>query len=427
MNINELLDECDRAYANNDYSRLDWACSSILEEDKTNETALTYRLYIFCDWRQYHLVFRLADKIQRIYPENPHPYNAMAIVHMDKKEFEKALGCCEEGLKIRDHQGLRKNKIEALISLNRIGEALKFYNNSPIPDYDFTEALINCAKYSLITFDEMSKSEVVEYLLERCSYLKRRCEYRELIEACNAVLEIDRDNEEALVMKIYSLGDDDEVFECADYAISIYPENPMFYFIKAENIQGDLDEAIALYEKGFSLSKNPESHWFYRDQLVDDLHERAEQLEKEGKYDDAVKSDDKILYYKKDDFKALDRLEELISKYNINYKPTGHCNESLQMRTNARKRAEKVEDQLKNIIIGEYDDDYVKGCSVFKDYKSIDEYIRDIIIVLMESYPGRSEDQARFLVKCDMGYIKSAYENEEPADYCAIGVGYCCG
>lgn len=146
MNIKELLDECDRAYANNDYSRLDWACSSILEEDKTNETALTYRLYIFCDWRQYHLVFRLADKIQRIYPENPHPYNAMAIVHMDKKEFEKALGCCEEGLKIRDHQGLRKNKIEALISLNRIGEALKFYNNSPIPDYDFTEALINCAK-----------------------------------------------------------------------------------------------------------------------------------------------------------------------------------------------------------------------------------------------------------------------------------------
>lgn len=50
MNIKELLDECDRAYANNDYSRLDWACSSILEEDKTNETALTYRLYIFCDW-----------------------------------------------------------------------------------------------------------------------------------------------------------------------------------------------------------------------------------------------------------------------------------------------------------------------------------------------------------------------------------------
>ena len=94
MNINELLDECDKAYVNKDFSRLNWACNCILEKDKTNETALTYQLYVYCEWRQYHIVFRIANQIRRLYPENCHTYNAEAIVHLNKNEFKEALEWC---------------------------------------------------------------------------------------------------------------------------------------------------------------------------------------------------------------------------------------------------------------------------------------------------------------------------------------------
>ena len=430
MNINELLDECDKSYANKDFSRLNWACSSILEEDKTNETALTYQLYVYCDWRQYHLVFRIANQIRRLYPENYHAYNAEAIVHMEKNEFKEALQCCEEGLKISDYYWLRKNKIEALISLNRIEEAREFYNNSQIPDYDFTKALINCTKFSEITHDKTSDSELVGYMLYKCREFDRKSKHSEVLKVCDEILKIDKENENALVYKVHAmafLGRDDELLKYLNYGIRLYPENPMFYLLKAETIQLDLDETIDLYEKGLALCQNPKNHWYHIDELVFALHDKADELSKAGKYDEAVVLYDKILYYKNDDFKALDRLDELVSQHNLRYEHTQHYDESFNLRINARKRLEKIDDCLGNIVVGEYDEDYINGCSEFKDYKSLDEYIRDIIIVLMEAYPCHSEQQARFLVKCDMECIKSAYEQKEPADYCAIGVGYCCG
>jgi len=115
MNMLELLKECEKAYCEDNYSRLDWACNQILEQQENNETALTYKLYVYCDWRQYHLVFRISDKIHELYPNNYHAYNAEAMAYMAKKEFEKALKCCDEGLKIKDYYWLRMNRIESLM------------------------------------------------------------------------------------------------------------------------------------------------------------------------------------------------------------------------------------------------------------------------------------------------------------------------
>ena len=111
MTIQDLLNECEKAYGENNYSRLDWACNQILEQHKNNETALTYKLYIYCGRRKHHLVFSVADQIQMFHPDNFHAYNAKAMVYLDKREFEKALECCDEGLKIRDYYWLRMNKI----------------------------------------------------------------------------------------------------------------------------------------------------------------------------------------------------------------------------------------------------------------------------------------------------------------------------
>ena len=82
--MQELLKECEKAYGEHDYSRLSWACNQILKQDKSNETALTYKLYVYCDWRQYHMVFEVADQIQRLYPDNYHAYNAKAMAYSGK-------------------------------------------------------------------------------------------------------------------------------------------------------------------------------------------------------------------------------------------------------------------------------------------------------------------------------------------------------
>lgn len=174
--MDELIKECEKEYGQENYSRLDWLCNQILEQDRMNETALTYKLYIYCKWRQHHLVFRTAEEIHNAYPDNYHAYNANAMAHLAKGEFQKALDCCEKGLKIKDYHWLRMNKIEALISLNRIDEAYEFHNSGEIPDYNFTKALINCGKYGEINEykDDLSDEEIVEYLLERCFDLDDR-------------------------------------------------------------------------------------------------------------------------------------------------------------------------------------------------------------------------------------------------------------
>ena len=259
MTIRDLLNECEKAYGENNYSRLDWACNQILEQHKNNETALTYKLYIYCDWRQYHLVFSVADQIQMFYPDNFHVYNAKAMVYFDKREFEKALECCDDGLKIRGYYWLRKNKIEALISLNRIDEAFEFYSASDIPNYNFTKAIINCAKYSQISEyeTELSKKELLDCLFDRCGYLDRRGRREEIHEVCEEIFKLDEDNELALQFKIHSLVDDEEILKCSDYAIKLYPDNFRFLFEKAETLLwafADIDGAIECYEKGFALA-----------------------------------------------------------------------------------------------------------------------------------------------------------------------------
>ena len=434
--MDELIMECEKAYQEKDYSRLDWACNKILEQHKNNETALTYKLYIYCDWRQYHLVFTIADQIHMLYPNNYHAYNAKAIAYLGKKEFKKALDCCREGLKIKDYYWLRINKIEALISLNRIDEAYEFYNSLEIPDYNFTKALINCEKYSELSKyedDDLSNDELVEYLLNKCFELDDKGKREEVVNVCDEIFKIDKDNETALIYKVYALahlGRNDELLKYADYGIKLYPKMPMFYLLKADIVYydlEDLDEAINLYEKGLSLFENPRVHWSKIDQFVCALNDKADQLIQSGNFKDAVHIYDEILFYKPKEFEALDKINSLTKEYNIDYNLTEHYNESLKLKKESQRRIKQLDDFLETIVIGEYDEDYVSGCGEFKDYNSFEEYVRDVIICLMESYPQRSEEHSRFLAKCNMEYIKSSFEYKEPAAYCIIEVGYCCG
>jgi len=89
----------------------------------------------------------------------------------------------------------------------------------------------------------------------------------------------------------------------------------------------------------------------------------------------------------------LENINSLTNVHNIDYIHTEHYNESLNLKEESQRRIKQLDDFLETIVIGEYDEDYVRGCSEFKDYNSFEEYVRDVIICLMESYPQRSEEQ----------------------------------
>ena len=68
-----------------------------------------------------------------------------------------------------------------------------------------------------------------------------------------------------------------------------------------------------------------------------------------------------------------------------------------------------------------------RECKVFKDYRSIDEYIEDLVLCLMFSTWHYTEEQARQLVADRMDYVKEAFEEREPADSSCSEVGYVAG
>ena len=53
-----------------------------------------------------------------------------------------------------------------------------------------------------------------------------------------------------------------------------------------------------------------------------------------------------------------------------------------------------------------YDDEYVNRCIEFKDYNSIDEYIRDIVICFMDSSYSYEEKSSKELLKYEMENVK---------------------
>lgn len=70
---------------------------------------------------------------------------------------------------------------------------------------------------------------------------------------------------------------------------------------------------------------------------------------------------------------------------------------------------------------------FLDGCTIFKPYSSIDEYIEDIRRCLTLSSWHYSVEEAERRTQTEMQYIRKAYEEHEPADYAATEVGYCCG
>lgn len=71
--------------------------------------------------------------------------------------------------------------------------------------------------------------------------------------------------------------------------------------------------------------------------------------------------------------------------------------------------------------------EYRKSLEKFRDYNSIDEYIEDIVTILVHSSWHYAEEKARKQCEERAEFIGYSYEKKVPAYDCAIDVGYCCG
>ncbi len=70
---------------------------------------------------------------------------------------------------------------------------------------------------------------------------------------------------------------------------------------------------------------------------------------------------------------------------------------------------------------------FLKEHERFGDYNGIDEYIDDIVTILVNSSWHYDEQIARELVQDRMDYIREAYEDKVPVGFSSAEVGYCCG
>lgn len=268
--------------------------------------------------------------------------------------------------------------------------------------------------------------------LNQCHKYYKNREFDKVIILCDEILKIKKDDEKALGYKISSLEfleRDDEALSLTDYALELYPKNPHFLFSKARILHctlNDLDGAITYYEKGLALV-DPDKYWGQVYDIVFALNDKADELIKAGEIIKAIEAYEKILKHRPREYDARKKIDSLVEKYDINYRPSSNYRISLQLEEILNERIRKIDDYLDSIEIGQYDDDYIRGCNKFKKYNSFDEYVRDVLICLMEGYPKNSLEDSKFLVRCNFEYVKSTYENRLPADYCVIEVGYCCG
>ena len=167
MTIEKLLDECEDAYWDKDFERLIGLCDEVLEKYPDNQTAISYKSISYCFLNKPEKALELLKQVRELYPKNYYHKNISAMAYYDLGEYEKSLRCCEEGLKIKDFDWLQENKVKALIKLDRVDEAIEFYEGTD--EYiDICDLLIEAGKYSkALEYCEEDHNSIIDKIKER--------------------------------------------------------------------------------------------------------------------------------------------------------------------------------------------------------------------------------------------------------------------
>ena len=155
MTIQDLLNKCEYAYIDKDFKKLIELCDEVFKKNPDNQIAISYKSISYCFLNQPLKALEILKEAVKLYPNNYYHKNISAMVYYDLGQYEKSLKCCEEGLKIKDFDWLYENKIQALLRLDRLDEAMDCYEKGPW-GIEITDLLIETEKYS----------EALKYCLE---------------------------------------------------------------------------------------------------------------------------------------------------------------------------------------------------------------------------------------------------------------------
>ena len=130
MTLQDLLDKCEYAYYEKDYRNLMGLCDEVLKRNQYNQTAISYKSISYVFLGQPEKAVEMLEDAMKRYPNNYYMRNNLSMAYYDLGQYEKSLECCDEGLKIKEFDWLIENKIKALLKLDRVEEAIQFYENS---------------------------------------------------------------------------------------------------------------------------------------------------------------------------------------------------------------------------------------------------------------------------------------------------------
>lgn len=366
-------------------------------------------------------VIECCDKIFEMNPDNAQALHYKVLALFDLKEYEKALELVDHALSIYpDDYRFCNIKAFILTDLYKIYEAIECYNNS----------------FYLGGFDAEDSESTKQY--RAICYLRKARED----------FYIKKDLDEALIsLNIYlnQFPDDDEATRFKDEMshgkitprFTRYHEKLMYFECKAYELYklGFLRESFEAYREVFSASQD------FKNNVDKTGYKWFDSVTGHGTSElDNFRWYDEVLYpclgfkgYHREIFRKL---------FEINEQNVSACvdkaklfskiyRENLAIRYSRKLVRECPEsseaNEFYNRITGEFEKrKRLTECARFKDYKSIDEYIEDVVFCLMHSC-RYSEEVARNLVSDEIDEIKKSYDAECPADDFAFDYYPLCG
>ena len=366
-------------------------------------------------------VVECCDRIFETDPENARALHYKASALFELKEYEKALELADRALKV--HPGdYRFYNIKAFIltDLYKMDEAIECYNNS----------------FYLGGFDAEDRESTIKY--------RAKCYLRKAREDFYIKKDLD-EAQKSLSIYLNNFPQDEDAERFGDEMshgkitprFTRYHEKLMYFECKAYELYrlGFLRESFEAYRQVFAASQDFKNNvdktgykWF--DWITG--HGTSE-LDNFRWYDEVLSE---CLGFKGYHREIFDRIFE-INEENVSacvdkarlfskiYREDLAIRYSRKLVNECPQSSEARE--FYDRITGEFEKrKRLSECAKFKDYKSIDEYIEDIVFCLINSC-RYSEEVARSLVKKEMDSVRRGYEVKCPADDFAMDYYPLCG
>lgn len=126
MSMQDMIRECDRLYDEGDYEGLLSKSEEVLERFPDNPNAIGYKGFALYAIGRDDEALEILKRGVELYPDSHYLKSNLALVHYILGEYETSLRICDEGLEIRDFDGLCITKFKSLIMLGRIDDAIDF-------------------------------------------------------------------------------------------------------------------------------------------------------------------------------------------------------------------------------------------------------------------------------------------------------------